>query len=179
MRTAQLVTAAGLLAVLLLPGQVIAQNYASAEYNGLLHEIQTDKFTYELIELVSIDYEVTNITAEPIELGISYCDCELWVIVLDPDRTAIWSDPTGCFAEACWDTLDPRESYVRHSDWDMFSYLTEDYIDTPGCYTVRGLLAAYYPDVYFWIDLPIEIVEPTTLIPRQPATWGMVKALYR
>lgn len=111
--------------VIALPLTALSGNSNSAVHSGLLHKIETDKYSYQLIECVQISYVVTNTTEDPIEVGRAYSCSPLWNYAYDPSPELIWSDPAGCVHEAWWDTLDPGEPYVRESSWDMYDLLNE------------------------------------------------------
>jgi hypothetical protein len=155
-----------------------AANSASSEHEGLLHEIETDSDWYEMYEPVSIVYTVTNVSGSPILIGFAAGDT--FVDVLDPSGTWIWRDPLGVVGELHYETLEPAESYVRHSTWDMTNVHVWEPIEDSGMYAARGWINAFYPEDIFWyVDVPFLVTEPAAGLQDEPATWSRVKALYR
>jgi hypothetical protein len=163
------------------PSLVLASNSNSAEHGGLLHVIETDKYLYQLPEFVHISYSVSNVSGGPLEVALGWCWCPIPVAVADPSTTTVWCAPCGCVDEACLDTLAVGESYSKHVTWDMYDTNTEQLIEELGVYTVWGDLATYDPDLWFTIDLKIEIEESPTAVPdsSEPEAWGIIKAMYR
>jgi hypothetical protein len=158
-------------------------NSVEAVHEGLRHYLATDQYQYTLSDSVQITYSVTNVTEDPIHILMSYCLCEIWVSVHDPDGDSIWGEPRGCPAEVCWETLEPGESYLLNPIWDMMDLQTGQPIETPGVYTVEGELKTMDPALYFGLLLEIEIVDASSGVPETneslPATWSLLKTLYR
>ena len=86
----------------------------------------------------------------------------------------------GVVGEQHYETLEPAESYVRHSTWDMTDVDVWELIDDPGMYAARGWINAFYPEGIFWyVDVPFLVTEPAAGLHEEPVTWTRVKALYR
>lgn len=166
------------IAFLLVTAQAAATNSASAEHNGILHYIETDKYTYELPETVVVLYVATNIGTEPLTIMQSQCTCPIVARCRDPFDTVIWQDPV-CGDVLCPDVLDPLESYELLTAWDMYNGATGELVQEPGIYVIEGKLQTPDPDLWFVIPLPIEITERPTTAPELPKTWGIIKGLYR
>jgi len=136
--------------------------------------IQTDKAVYNLGEEVQMLYRVTNLTGNPVDIGMvlmgPWCD----FIITDDDNNDIWQyvrviPPSG------WEMLhlEPDESREYQITWDMISdngtffdpY--DDYPVGPGSYNITGelKLSNAYIDNKVPVSLSIEIIpEPATLL---------------
>jgi hypothetical protein len=172
-------------AVLGLAHAAWAVNTVSEEHAGLRHVLQTDYYQYTLSDSVHLSYSMTNVTDETMHIEMSTVSCPIWVCVFNPDGVLIWCDPMGCTDEAGWRTLLPGASFSLEPTWDMMDCSIDPWhhIDEPGIYTVEGHVAAMDPAIYFAIELQIEIVDASSVVPEDKpdggGTWGHVKALYR
>lgn len=152
-------------------------NSTSVAHEGLLHYLETDRYSYVLIESVYVSYTVTNMTEDPVTVGLSQCGCPIVSRVRNPSSVVLWQHPS-CVDEFCEDVLDPGESYVLDAIWDMTDGSTEEPIEDPGVYTVQGKLQVL-GSLGYVVDLEIEILDPQSGTPDEPSKWGRIKALYR
>jgi len=147
-------------------------NPNSVVQDGIEYYLQTDKAVYNLGENVEMLYRVTNVSENPVDIGMvlmgPWCD----FFVTDDDDTDIWQwmrviPPSG------WEMLhlDPYESKQLQTTWDMisdngtFSNHDDDYPVGPGSYNIMGelILTGAYERVP--VSVGIEIIpEPATLL---------------
>ena len=117
--------------------------------DGIEYYIQTDKAVYNLGENVEILYRITNVSTDPIDIGMVLHGSGVWVdfFITADDNTDIWQllripPPSG------WEMLhlEPAESKEREITWDMISdngtFLDhdDDYLVSPGFYNITGEL---------------------------------------
>ena len=169
-----------LIAVLGAASSTSAQNAVSEEYNGLLHELETDAFMYWMHDPVEISYSVTNVTQDSILLGFSCGYHAIFIWIFDPSMTPIWVDPQGCLDVMWGDTLHVGESYSKSPTWHMWNFDIGGYVDEPGTYTIEGELHTWMPDYAHSVSVTIDILDPATSVAEGlPSTWSRVKSLYR
>ena len=176
-RNARMAVLAAVVAVSLC--SVAAANMVSAEHEGLLHVLQIDEYYYVMYDSVFIDYSVTNVSGDTMDLFLPLVNCPIWVQVFRPSGALAWSNPPGCVDEAGGATLLPGEGFSMETSWDMTVGHTGNPIQYPGTYTVEGSLAAFDP-IAFAVELQIELLDPTS-VPEAalPSTWSRIKAMAR
>ena len=117
--------------------------------DGIEYYIQTDKFVYNLGEDVEILYSVTNVSENPIDIGMVLCGAGVWCnfIITDEDNVDIWQFMR-VYPPADWEMLhlEPDEYRERQISWDMISDNgtffkdDDDYLVGPGSYNITGEL---------------------------------------
>jgi hypothetical protein len=156
-----------------------AANMVSAEHEGLLHVLQADEYCYVMYDSVFIDYTVTNVSGDTMDILLPMISCPIWVQVFRPSGALVWSDPPGCTGEAGGVRLLPGEGFSRATSWDMTVGHTGNPVQYPGVYTVEGSFAAYDP-LAFAVELQVELLDPTSVHEDAlPSTWSRIKAMSR
>ena len=142
--------------------------------DGIEYYFQTDKSVYDLGENVEILYRVTNVTENPIYIGM-VLNCEYgWCnfIITDDDNTDIWQHlrviPPCGFRRF---HLPPHGSKEYQRSWDMisdngtFGDYDDDYPVGPGLYNIMGELRLDGGYERVPVSVSIEIIpEPVTLL---------------
>jgi len=148
-------------------------NSNSVVEDGIKYYLQTDKSVYDLGEDVEMLYRVTNLTENPVDIGMvlrgdAWCE----FIITDDDNTDIWqwvrvSPPAGYEMLH----LEPDEYREKQITWDMISDNGtffdphDDYPVGPGFYNITGELRLDGGYEIVPVSVSIEIVpEPATLL---------------
>ena len=147
-------------------------NPNSVVEDGIEYYMQTDKSVYDLGENVEILYRVTNVSENPVDIGMvlrggGWCD----FFVTDDDNTDIWQWMR-VMPPADWEMLhlEPHEFRERQIIWDMISDnatpfdRSDDYPVGPGSYNITGELVLDGGYERVPVSVSIEIIpEPSTL----------------
>ena len=175
---------------LLLPALVAASHSTSAEHDGLLYYLATERDTYTMYEYVPIEFSVTNVSGEPMVVwhpcvGLGGIGLAVWDPIgpFHPEQEVIWFC-CGCFPESWVDTLGVGASYSRTRDWDMWHMYAEQLIWRAGTHTLEGRIdmdtfpgGTSLADTLF---LDFEVLEGAAGMPASESIpWGRIKALYR
>ena len=148
-------------------------NPNSVVVDDIAYYMQTDKSVYNLGEDVEMLYRVTNLTENPVDIGM-VLKCEYgWThfSVTDNYDTDIWQHYRS-IPPCDWEMfhLDPYESKQLQIAWDMVSdngtyYHDDDYLVSPGSYTVTGQLELDGGYESVPVSVQIEIIpEPATIL---------------
>lgn len=162
------------IAILALAGCAKANlvNSNSIIEDGIEYYIQTDKAVYDLGEIVEILYRVTNVTENPISLGVGHWwpDC-YGSIIKDNTDNEVWFYPRvfptvpptsfglGAYGlrecERIWNMVNDNGTWLEFDDFPV----------PPGLYTVTGKLWLYDPYEKVPVSVSIEIIpEPSMLL---------------
>ncbi len=147
-------------------------NSNSIVQDGIEYYIQTDKAVYDLGESVEILYRVTNVTENPISLGVGpqWPECYTSIVKDDAD-SEVWRLP--------WNyTIVPHMSFglgayssvEKERLWNMMNengtdLEFDDFPVPPGLYTVTGKLWLDSSYETVPVSISIEIIpEPATVL---------------
>ncbi len=147
-------------------------NSSSIVEDGLEYYIELDKAVYNLGENVEMLYRVTNLTGNPVNIGM-VANCEYaWThfIITDDNNTEIWEyvrsiPPCGWIMLR----LEPDESKEYQKIWNMVNdngtdTTRDDYPVGPGSYNITGELTLDGGYERVPVSVSIEIIpEPATL----------------
>ncbi len=146
-------------------------NPNSVVEDGIEYYLQTDKFVYDLGEDVEMLYRVTNVSENPVDIGMVLIGPWCNFTITDDDNTDIWQYLRG-LPPSGWEPLilDPYEFKEYQISWDMMNdngtqSPSDDYPVGTGLYNITGelILSAAYERVP--VSVSIEIIpEPATLL---------------
>ena len=154
------------------------------EAGGLWHELVTDAPAYAFGDTVIITYTITNVTDSPITWTMSCCGVYEVLLAYSPTPIwagdAIWADPEGCMPEICYATLEPGESSVQVSAWDMVNRFTGQPVWYAGTYHLESEFWVVEPELQIMLELDFEILDSATQVPDDlEQSWSVIKSLYR
>lgn len=129
--------------------------------------VQTDKFVYDLGEVVEMLYRVTNLGDEDVTFGFNVGPVDdRGDFIVEKDGERIWDNlERPCIYVGTYFTLSSLESKEFSWSWDTTDFSGHQVV--PGDYDATGVLSDLslaYIERYVPVSVPIEIIpEPGTM----------------